>query len=1084
MSENPDDLDPERDPERDLERDLEGGFDRETDVELGEDLECGADEPDPFDVPKERRKELLEYPYVVGVGIGPKIVAGERTDQLAIIAFVEDKRDVPDDDRIPETIDGVLTDVQESGEFTTDDVDSPFDGSPARNDRHRPFVGGVSVGHPAINAGSSSGIFDRDGETVIVTNRHIAAEDDENPVGDPFLQPGPLHGGDEGEDSVGTVRSIGPWNEDGTNVLDSAYIDVDDDVEAIGGAVGIPDYGEGMSPDFSRRVVHPSRRTGVSAGPLIAVDVTARVNHGWATLDYEDLISYEPISTGGSSGTLNVHVDPETGTSHPIGLHFAGGDTRGLMCRWDTLQQWHGSVEPIESETPSSFSSHQPYFEVAMVDLRIQEDGSFTCVVANVGGADTKTITLTDEDGDVERTEEVSLDAGEHELITFDLHEITSTTRLTIESNDDHETADVGSLSDGEPPEEPDPPEEPAPDPSEGTYRDWGAGDPEERYTFGLPKPGRFGREREPEPEPDDDIRRIERAYAATLRLPNGDVRHIDDIFGVDPTREHTALSDWRLTVPAEDRLDKWLHAEMILTFDRRVIYRGQFEDLSYSSSELVASISGRGAGAPLDSGSYQVRYTNIEDWRAIRNTWEELTDFEAYVVRPPRSVAIDEFEAEGTPLEILQELHEDYGYRFVIDQREPDRATSFKAGTAPIRTASWETLDDSRSRSVTGYHNKVTVVGARREESAPEPDEPTPRFSATVQDDAEIARMAEQGFDEPIEWHESDRSLESDQACENRAETLLEELVESDERSGSVDVFPRLIDPGPFYTVNEWDDERVRGPYSLKFDGTAWVDLPEAGLDPLEESGSGAITLWLRPGLPADEIHDDATDSAGCVWGDRDALADRLCLEGYDDLEVTADGEAVHAAPDGVPDGEWVFVHVDWEYDESTNSTLLRAGHNGTVAETATIGGRITLPDDPAIGRNGSDYYVGYVDDLRYLGRPLDTEERRADRDQQGGYPWLAELGEPRGEDLVSRYAFNEFRSTRGGHTIYDLVGGHHGYNYGAEHAGEPRQLETLSYSESDGDASCTLNFERVPSIAADIESLRRRTTKLAKQL
>ncbi len=56
-------------------------------------------------------KDLLTLPGVIGVDIGKKIVGGDKTDELAIRVYVEEKRDVPPEEMIPAMIDGVKTDV-------------------------------------------------------------------------------------------------------------------------------------------------------------------------------------------------------------------------------------------------------------------------------------------------------------------------------------------------------------------------------------------------------------------------------------------------------------------------------------------------------------------------------------------------------------------------------------------------------------------------------------------------------------------------------------------------------------------------------------------------------------------------------------------------------------------------------------------------------------------------------------------------------------------------------------------------------------------------------------------------------------
>ncbi len=63
---------------------------------------------------KERAEgELLRLPGVTGVSIGPKIVNGQETGQQAIRIYVSKKRGVPENEAIPNEIDGVPTDVIE-----------------------------------------------------------------------------------------------------------------------------------------------------------------------------------------------------------------------------------------------------------------------------------------------------------------------------------------------------------------------------------------------------------------------------------------------------------------------------------------------------------------------------------------------------------------------------------------------------------------------------------------------------------------------------------------------------------------------------------------------------------------------------------------------------------------------------------------------------------------------------------------------------------------------------------------------------------------------------------------------------------
>lgn len=65
---------------------------------------------------------LMTLQNVIGVAVGMKKVDGKTTDSKAIVVLVTEKvpeSKLPDDEIVPKTIDGVLTDVQETGGMFT-----------------------------------------------------------------------------------------------------------------------------------------------------------------------------------------------------------------------------------------------------------------------------------------------------------------------------------------------------------------------------------------------------------------------------------------------------------------------------------------------------------------------------------------------------------------------------------------------------------------------------------------------------------------------------------------------------------------------------------------------------------------------------------------------------------------------------------------------------------------------------------------------------------------------------------------------------------------------------------------------------
>ncbi len=55
--------------------------------------------------------ELLKLPGVNGVDVGRKYIGGKKTNILAIRVYVEEKKDVPEENAVPKQIRDIPTDV-------------------------------------------------------------------------------------------------------------------------------------------------------------------------------------------------------------------------------------------------------------------------------------------------------------------------------------------------------------------------------------------------------------------------------------------------------------------------------------------------------------------------------------------------------------------------------------------------------------------------------------------------------------------------------------------------------------------------------------------------------------------------------------------------------------------------------------------------------------------------------------------------------------------------------------------------------------------------------------------------------------
>lgn len=158
------------------------------------------------DVKARYSEELLAKSLVIGVGVGPKLVDGERTQENAIRVYVSNKlrKDKVDDQHlIPPQIEGIQTDVIEQGMQEPTSADDLPD---TARERHRPARQGCSISHYASNSRGTLGPLAKDketGELLLISNWHVLANCGMCREGDPILQPGSYDGGEVSTDIIG-----------------------------------------------------------------------------------------------------------------------------------------------------------------------------------------------------------------------------------------------------------------------------------------------------------------------------------------------------------------------------------------------------------------------------------------------------------------------------------------------------------------------------------------------------------------------------------------------------------------------------------------------------------------------------------------------------------------------------------------------------------------------------------------------------------------------------------------------------------------------------------------------------------------
>jgi len=294
-------------------------------------------------------KELLQYPNVVGYGIGFKYMGGVNIKQICTTVFVTKK--LPEvalrsTDVIPAYIGDYPTDVIEVGIIRA---------LQSRTDRWRPAPPGVSVGHYAITAGTFGCVVRKGDQRLILSNNHVLANSNDAVIGDAIYQPGKHDGGNETiahleefvpinfEDGsptcplakiiadlangfakgLGSSHRLRPYQEteDTENLVDAAIaVPVDDDlildvILEIGILTGVDPVTLGDP------VKKSGRTTGLTSGTIITLDATIKVQYSNGIAVFTDQIISTNMSQPGDSGSLLVNEDNKA-----VGLLFAGSD--------------------------------------------------------------------------------------------------------------------------------------------------------------------------------------------------------------------------------------------------------------------------------------------------------------------------------------------------------------------------------------------------------------------------------------------------------------------------------------------------------------------------------------------------------------------------------------------------------------------------------------------------------------------------------------------------------------------------------------------------------------------------------------
>ncbi len=266
---------------------------------------------------KKNENELLAKANVVGVGIGEKIKGGLSTGRLCLKIYVEKKipkKELSKEDLIPQKLSPIETDVEEAGKLIA------F----SNTGRYRPALGGVSIGHYKITAGTLGCLVKerKTGKILILSNNHVLANSNHAKKGDAILQPGPYDGG---KSSADILAALDRWIEikfdKQGNLVDAALArpkrikQVKPEIILIGIPQGTVKAKLGM---FIQKL---GRTTGYTTGKIKDIRATVKISYDQKTALFRNQILTTNISQGGDSGSLVLNLKKRA-----VGLLFAGSE--------------------------------------------------------------------------------------------------------------------------------------------------------------------------------------------------------------------------------------------------------------------------------------------------------------------------------------------------------------------------------------------------------------------------------------------------------------------------------------------------------------------------------------------------------------------------------------------------------------------------------------------------------------------------------------------------------------------------------------------------------------------------------------
>jgi S1-C subfamily serine protease len=294
-------------------------------------------------VTAKEQDNLLSKQNVVGVATAHKVKDEKDTGELCLSVFVTHKlpkNDVGSKNMIPANFGDIRTDVIQTGEImagngAVDEKNISMKeelGIETLKQRIRPAMGGFSVGHYKISAGTiGTCVYDRDPlpnmprRYYILSNNHVLANSNNAVIGDPILQPGPYDGGTVPNDIIAKLSRFVPIHFINLPNIPLNYVDaaiaagefhnLNREIYWIGYVKKV-----NYKPKVGDLVEKTGRTTNFTTGKILALNATVNVNYGGGNIArFINQIVTTSMSAPGDSGSLICDLNEAA-----VGLLFAG----------------------------------------------------------------------------------------------------------------------------------------------------------------------------------------------------------------------------------------------------------------------------------------------------------------------------------------------------------------------------------------------------------------------------------------------------------------------------------------------------------------------------------------------------------------------------------------------------------------------------------------------------------------------------------------------------------------------------------------------------------------------------------------